>query len=380
MGWSIRVRRTDSLEVTVTGLDPDEYGLLHGRCLYDPACRDLDLGFTGPSAFRVNGSPARIRRFCSFLKAVEQFPPQVPSQIESCLSNDLRPGAVLTLNGSDLDLGSRSHIMGVLNVTPDSFSDGGRFNDAGSAVRHVREMAAAGADIIDIGGESTRPGSTQLHENDELRRIIPVIEQVTRENSVPVSVDTYKATVARAALKAGASMVNDISGLRFSADMAMVVADHGAAVVIMHIKGTPQNMQKDPVYTDVIGEIRDWLEDGIAIALKAGIDRNRILIDPGIGFGKTLEHNLIILNRLSEFRALGCPIVLGTSRKRFIGTVLDIPVPELRIEGTAATVALGIQQGAHILRVHDVAYMTRVARMTDAILRQAPVHQAPNHK
>jgi len=260
--------------------------------------------------------------------------------------------------------------MGVLNVTPDSFSDGGQYAEQSAAMERAREMVAQGADIIDIGGESTRPGADPLTEEEELRRIIPIIKRCSSEIMVPISVDTYKSSVAEKALHAGAGIVNDISGLRFSPDMARVVADHGAAVVIMHIKGTPRDMQVNPVYRDIIGEIRDHLEESAGIALKAGIDRNRIMIDPGIGFGKTLDHNLTILARLDEFRALGFPIVLGTSRKRFIGTVLDIAEPKDRIEGSAATVALGIQCGASIVRVHDVGYMARVARMTDAIVQQ----------
>jgi dihydropteroate synthase len=229
-------------------------------------------------------------------------------------------------------------------------------------------MAAQGADIIDIGGESTRPGSDPLPDDEELRRVIPVIERLARDLAVPLSIDTYKATVARKALQAGAGIVNDISGLRFSPDMAKVVADHGAAVVIMHMKGTPRNMQLSPVYGNVIGEVLAYLEEGIAIALRAGVPKDHILIDPGIGFGKTVEHNMTILDRLDEFRVLGCPIMLGTSRKRFIGAVLDLPDPNDRLEGTAATVAVGIQRGARIIRVHDVAPMAKVARMTDAIL------------
>jgi dihydropteroate synthase len=230
-------------------------------------------------------------------------------------------------------------------------------------------MAAAGADIIDIGGESTRPGAAPLAEEEELRRIIPLIERLASELAVPLSVDTYKSSVAKKAIKAGAAIVNDISGLRFSHDMANVVAESGVAVVIMHIKGTPRDMQQSPVYDDVVEEVMNYLEEGIEIALKAGVDREKILIDPGIGFGKTLEHNLIILNRLEEFRALGRPVLLGPSRKKFIGSVLGIPVPEQRVDGTAATVALGIERGARILRVHDVARMAQVAKMTDAILK-----------
>jgi dihydropteroate synthase len=206
-------------------------------------------------------------------------------------------------------------------------------------------------------------------EEEELRRIIPLIERLSAELTVPISVDTYKSSVARKALEAGASIINDISGLRFSPDMAKVAADFGAAVVIMHIKGTPRDMQQNPVYTDVVGEVTAYLEEGIELAVRAGVDREKIMVDPGIGFGKNLEHNLTILNRLDEFKSLGRPIVLGTSRKKFIGTILDIPAPEQRVDGTAATVALGIERGAAIVRVHDVARMAQVARMTDAILK-----------
>ncbi|MGE5807712.1 MAG: dihydropteroate synthase, partial [Nitrospirota bacterium] len=201
------------------------------------------------------------------------------------------------------------------------------------------------------------------------RRTVPLIERLAAELTVPISIDTYKSSVARKALEAGASIVNDISGLRFSPDMARVAAEYGAAVVIMHIKGTPKNMQQNPVYADVVDEVRQYLEEGVELAVKGGVDRERIMIDPGIGFGKNLGHNLEILNRLDEFKGAGRPVVLGTSRKKFIGTVLDIPVPEDRGYGTAATVALGIARGAAIVRVHDVADMAQVARMTDAIVK-----------
>jgi dihydropteroate synthase len=230
-------------------------------------------------------------------------------------------------------------------------------------------MAAAGADIIDIGGESSRPGALPVTEEEELRRIIPLLERLSAELTVPLSVDTYKSSVARRALEAGASVINDISGLRFSPDMAKVAADFGAAVVIMHIKGTPRDMQQNPVYADVVGEVRAYLEEGIELAVRSGVDPEKIMVDPGIGFGKNLEHNLTLLGRLDEFRSLGRPVVLGTSRKKFIGTILGIPVPEQRVDGTAATVALGIERGAKIVRVHDVARMVQVARMTDAILK-----------
>src|SRR3990172_5619004 len=234
--------------------------------------------------------------------------------------------------------------------------------------------------VLDLGGESARPGARPLSEDEELARIIPVIRQLAGELTTPISVDTYKSAVAEKALAAGASLVNDISGLRFSPDMAKVAADHGAAVVIMHIKGTPRDMQEKPVYADVVTEVAQYLEEGVAMAVSAGVDREQILIDPGIGFGKTLEHNLTILERLGEFRAIGRPVLLGTSRKKFIGTVLGAPEAERRLEGTAATVALGIERGARVMRVHDVAQMARVARMTDAILKRNSKLQTANDK
>ena len=318
----------------------------------------------------LTGTPDQLRRLSPLLTRDPRIPASLSQTIDSLLDNYLRSDYKIDCRGRVLDLGSRTHIMGILNVTPDSFSDGGLYADPARALDHAREMVSQGADIIDIGGESTRPGADPLTEEEETNRIIPVIERLSTELMAPISVDTYKSSVAKKALQAGAGIVNDISGLGFSPDMAQVVADHGAAVVIMHIKGTPRDMQVNPVYHDVVGEIMDHLEESAGIALKAGIDRDRIMIDPGIGFGKTLEHNLAVLERLDEFRALGFPIVLGTSRKRFIGTVLDIAEPKDRIEGSAATVALGIQRGARIVRVHDVGFMTKVARMTDAIVKR----------
>jgi dihydropteroate synthase len=337
---------------------------------------------TGSSPCKVvlTGTPGQLKLIISVITAHDGIPATLSKKIDSLLDNYLRSDYKIDCRGKVLGLGSRTHVMGILNVTPDSFSDGGLYVHTDEALAHAREMAEAGADIIDIGGESTRPGARPLSEEEELRRIIPLIERLAAELTIPISVDTYKSRVAKGALIAGASIVNDISGLRFSPDMAKVAADYGAAVVIMHIKGTPRDMQQNPVYADVVGEIRSYLDEGIEIAVRAGVDREKILIDPGIGFGKTLEHNLAILDRLDEFRGLGRPIVLGTSRKKFIGSVLAIPVPEQRVDGTAATVALGIERGASVVRVHDVARMTQVARMTDAMVRESTKQQAPNHK
>ncbi|GFN22420.1 dihydropteroate synthase [Thermanaeromonas sp. C210] len=271
-------------------------------------------------------------------------------------------------NGYEFTFGQRTYVMGILNVTPDSFSDGGLYFDLEKAVARAREMAAAGADIIDIGGESTRPGADPLPLDEELRRVIPVVDRLSRELSVPLSVDTYKAEVARAALEHGATIINDISGLRADPEMARVVADFGCPVVVMHIKGTPKNMQDNPTYEDVIGEVKDYLRQGVEMAVEAGLAREKVIVDPGIGFGKNLEHNLEILRRLEEFKDLGQPLLVGTSRKTFIGRILDLE-PRERVWGTAATVALSIARGADIVRVHDVREMKQVVRMTDAIVR-----------
>jgi dihydropteroate synthase len=261
----------------------------------------------------------------------------------------------------------RTVVMGILNVTPDSFYDGGRYARAEAAVQRALQMVQDGADIVDIGGESTRPGSQPVPEEEELRRVLPVIEAVRGQVDVPISIDTTKSRVAERALQAGACMVNDISGLGFDPRMAEVVARHGALCCVMHIQGTPQTMQQNPQYEDVVRDISRYFEERLALAERAGIPRENIWLDPGIGFGKTVEHNLEILRRLREFTAFGLPILIGTSRKSFIGKILgDLP-PEERLEGTAATVAIAIMNGANAVRVHDVREMVRVARMTDAV-------------
>lgn len=275
---------------------------------------------------------------------------------------------LIRLRDQELDCSSRTLVMGVLNVTPDSFSDGGRFYDPVRAVQHGLKLARDGADIIDVGGESTRPGSEGIPVQEELRRVIPVIQALAHEVKVPISVDTYKSEVAARALEAGAAMVNDISAMRFDPRMAEVVAEYGVPVVLMHMLGTPRDMQLDPRYKDLLGEILDFLRARIEWAISRGIAEDQIIVDPGIGFGKTLEHNLSLLKNLSRFCCLGRPILLGTSRKSFIGKLLGVDVHQ-REEGTAATVALGICNGANIVRVHDVARMVPVVRVTDAVMK-----------
>ena len=271
-------------------------------------------------------------------------------------------------------LGRRTLIMGVLNVTPDSFSDGGLYADTEAAVRHAHVLAAEGADILDIGGESTRPATfgdrSPLPIEEEKRRILPVITRLAAElPHIPLSVDTYKAEVAAAALDAGASLVNDISGLTFDAGMAALVAAHGVPLVLMHLLGAPRAIPLRPHYDDVVADIRTFFEHQIASAHAAGIPNAQIWLDPGLGFGKTVQHNLEILRRLPELKALGYPLVVGASRKKFLGRVLGTDDPQDRKEGTAAAVALSIAGGAAVVRVHDVREMTRVARVSDAIVR-----------
>ncbi len=279
------------------------------------------------------------------------------------------PSSNLTYKFGDMtvEFGKRTYLMGILNVTPDSFSDGGRFFTQTDAVLHAFQMMKDGADIIDIGGESTRPGAEQVSLEEETRRVIPVITKICQKSSVPLSIDTYKSQVALEALKAGANIVNDISGLHFDPKMAQVIAEKNASVVIMHIKGTPKDMQSNPHYDDLIREIYDYLASAVELARKHGI--RQIMIDPGIGFGKTAEHNLELINRLEEFRGIGVPILIGVSRKSFIGKILETPV-EARLEGTAAAVTASILKGADIVRVHDVREMRRVALVADAIRRQ----------
>jgi len=266
----------------------------------------------------------------------------------------------------ELPLHERPHIMGVLNVTPDSFSDGGRYHALEMALDRARQMVAEGADIIDVGGESTRPGARAVELKEELRRVIPVVERLCDELSVPVSIDTYKSEVARQALKAGAHMINDISALRFDENMPRLVARTGAGLVLMHMKGTPRSMQRKPRYDDTISEIYEFLARQVRRAVEAGLTRDHLVIDPGIGFGKRVHDNLLIINRLDEFLGLGLPLLVGVSRKSFIGQVLDLPVDD-RLEGTAAALSLAVARGASILRVHDVRAMVRVARMARAV-------------
>ena len=270
---------------------------------------------------------------------------------------------------SNLSLLQKTYVMGILNRTPDSFYDGGRFLEKEAPVSHVYKMVDEGADIIDIGGQSTRPWSSRISQEEEMERVIPIIEEVANNIDAPISIDTHNHVVAEEAIKKGALLVNDITGLKGDPGMAGVIAEYNAGVVLMHIKGTPKNMQDNPQYENLIEEIIAYLGDSIKIGIDAGISPDKMIIDPGIGFGKTPEHNLSIIKRLGEFRVLDKPILIGVSRKSFIGTVLNANL-DGRLFGTAAACAISIASGANIIRVHDVKEMFEVARMTDAILRE----------
>jgi len=274
-----------------------------------------------------------------------------------------------------LKLGEQTCIMGVVNVTPDSFSDGGKFLAAEAAVAQGEKLAAEGADIIDIGGESTRPFSDPVPIENEIQRVVPVIEKLAERLSIPISIDTTKSEVARQAIKAGASIINDISSLRFDPTLAGVAAEFDTPIILMHMLGNPKTMQISPVYKDLIAEIRAFLADAIRRAELSGVPKTRIIVDPGIGFGKTIEHNLLLIRRLKDFQCLDAPILVGTSRKAFIRKILkddraadiapDLPVVET---GTQATVASAVLNGAHIVRVHDVGTTRATVKVLDAMM------------
>lgn len=288
---------------------------------------------------------------------------------------DIRKAYKITWGAHTLELGTQTRVMGIINVTPDSFSDGGTFFSYDDAVSQGIKLAKDGADIIDIGGESTRPFSEPVPAKEEIRRVIPVIEALSKRISIPISIDTTKADVARQALEAGASIINDIGALRIDPDMARVAAEYEVPIILMHMLGTPKTMQVSPVYDDLIGEIKEFLENAIIRAEKNGIARSKIIIDPGIGFGKTTEHNLFLIAKLNELKTLNVPILVGPSRKAFIRKILkgdaldDISSESHGVEiGTQASITAAILQGTHIVRVHNVANTCATAKIVDAII------------
>ena len=280
---------------------------------------------------------------------------------------DSLPSGRVTLRGGVLSLAERVHVMGILNVTPDSFSDGGRYVDADAACAHAMAMIEQGADLLDIGAESSKPGAVAIDEEEERRRLLPIVRELWRRTTIPLSIDTTKAAIAEEALDAGAALINDISALRFDPRMASVVARSGAGVILMHMQGTPVTMQRTASYTYVVEDVRAFLAARLEVAQQAGIPRDRILLDPGIGFGKNCEHNVTLLNHLGAFQTLGRPIVVGVSRKAFLGKILGRTIDE-RLMGTAGAVAIAIMKGARVVRVHDVAPIRDVVKIVEAIM------------
>ncbi len=314
----------------------------------------------------IMGTQKQYESFCKKLKNQPSGLNKISDEIENLISNYFKKFFKIKIGQKEFVFGRRTYVMGILNLTPDSFSGDGIYKEPTKALEAAQRMEEEGADIIDIGGESTRPGSAPISVEEELKRVIPVIKRLAKKIRIPISIDTMKSKVAEEALENGASMVNDISGLRADKRMRNIIKRHNVLIVIMHIKGTPRTMQRNPEYKSLISEIIESLRRSIE---DSGIKAENIIIDPGIGFGKTVEHNLEILKRLREFRSLGRPILVGTSRKSFIGKVLNLELQD-RLFGTAATVALAIRNGAHIVRVHDVKEMVQVARMTDSICRR----------
>jgi len=289
-------------------------------------------------------------------------------EISEFLGRNTKP-QIFRIGSREFQAGAKTLIMGILNITPDSFFDGGRHFNAEIAVEAALQMEADGADLIDLGGESTRPGSEPVPAEEEIARLLPVIEKLKTRLKIPISIDTYKSAVAEQTLKAGADIINDISGMQFDPAMAETVARYNAGVVLMHIQGTPKNMQTNPHYDNLIDEILGYLSEAAKKALTNGIDKSKIIIDPGIGFGKTLNDNYRILRYLEEFRSLGYPVLVGPSRKSFIGLVLDLPVTE-RLEGTLAAVTAAVLNGADVVRVHDVKAAVRAVKIADTIRGQ----------
>jgi len=287
----------------------------------------------------------------------------------------VRPETIFRVRGTRHSIGARTWVMGVLNITPDSFYDGGRFTDASEAADHGLRMAAEGAEIIDIGGESSRPGADPIPAEEEIKRVVPVISLLRPKTTALLSVDTTKYETARAALDAGADIINDISSFRMDPRLLTLAAETGAGFILMHMQGVPKSMQLAPRYADVLAEVRDFLAEKIEIAAAYGLGAESLALDPGIGFGKRLEDNCALLRGLGEIAGLGRPVVVGVSRKSMIGKILDVP-PEERLEGSLAAAVIALSRGAHILRVHDVQSTVRAARVADAILAEPAVSPA----
>ncbi len=348
----------------LTGLGPAESRLLREQDALGLACVLSDPERRAGGA-TVSGPRAGIDALARV--AERQGLGGLARALDAALAAGAPPDPTV-LGGRTFRWGERTQVMGVVNVTPDSFSDGGRHLEREAAVRHAHALVEAGADLLDIGGESTRPGAGEVPVQVELERVLPVIETLRATTDVPLSVDTRKAEVAREALRAGAMLVNDVSGLGHDPALAAVVAEAGAVLALMHIQGTPETMQADPRYDDLVAEVIEGLAGSIERAVAAGVSRQRLWVDPGIGFGKTVGHNLFLLRHLAELRVLGAPVLVGTSRKRFLGTLAGGRPPERRVAGTLASIAaVAVLRGADVVRVHDVGEAKDALAVADAI-------------
>lgn len=349
------VIRVDGLKAPAANILKQEMLALGGDCATH---HEVILGGPERSSVHLIGGERQLRRLLRKLPAQPFGLKGLGLELKSLLDRLNAPPISLTLPGGALSFENAPRIMGILNVTPDSFSDGGRWDDPGRAVDQGLKLLAEGADLLDVGGESTRPGAGPVSAAEETRRVVPVIRELARQADRPLSVDTRKAAVAAAALAAGARMVNDVSALADPA-MASLVAESGAAMVLMHMRGDPETMQRDPRYGDPVEEVYRWLEERLAAARAAGIARDRLAADPGIGFGKRVADNTTLIRRLGEFHSLGVPLLLGASRKSFLGALMDEPDPGRRLEGSLAAAGRASAAGVQLLRVHDVAATRR---------------------
>ncbi|GHG84038.1 dihydropteroate synthase [Comamonas sp. JC664] len=370
-----RLRESEPhLRLLVTGLGPQEVAFLQSsRATHDvsealPAWLAGDAR-TRPGTGLLSGRAEQFQHLVAAARAAGLGLSALASAVAAALAAGV-PYPALTLGDRRFDWGARTYVMGVVNVTPDSFSDGGRFASTEAAIAHGLALAEAGADLLDVGGESTRPGSLPVSVEQELARVVPVIEGLRARTSVPLSVDTTKAAVAREALRAGAHLINDVTGFSADAELARVVAEAGATCCLMHIQGTPATMQQAPRYDDLVEDVLAFLEAAVARAESAGVPRGRILLDPGIGFGKTFEHNLFLLRRLEELRVLGLPLLVGTSRKGFLGRLVGGKPASERLAATLGSVAaMAAMGGADVVRVHDVSEARDALAVADAIRR-----------
>lgn len=370
LGWlaekaGLHAVRLENVRGKAANLLKQDMLALGGDCAVSPAVANFD---DTPGPVILLGTRRQYKALVPKLRMQPLGLPQIAEELSAVLDYYAQPQRpALQCPHGQIPIGERTLVMGVINMTPDSFSGDGVGDSAREALQQAEDFAAADADIIDIGGESTRPGSRAVTVEEELQRVLPALDAIRPALNLPISIDTSKALVAREALAHGADMINDVHALH-GEGMLAVAAEARVPVVIMHMQGSPRNMQRSPAYEDLITEIYDFFAARMEAAVAAGVAAQQIIIDPGFGFGKTVNHNLEIIRRLREFRSLGRPILLGTSRKSTIGKVLDRPAPE-RLWGTAATCAAAIMNGADIIRVHDVAQMTQVARMTEAIMR-----------